>query len=165
MGKIVGWRIMEPPVNRHSYGMLWIITMFNRKSSVKWAISSYIKLQYRRLWIKRTVQMAFYTMPISKKTRGPESLLSRNTGEGRLHPVFVAAPSPSDRHDHTHVAHDARNAHDAHDINDPGMDHFSFVILDVPRKLCRFFNCFRAELFLGREQNPQRISATLSLRS
>ena len=56
-----------------------------------------------------------------EKTRGPGSLLSRNTGEGRLgrlHPVFVAAPS--DRHDHTHDAHVAHNAHDAHDINDPG---------------------------------------------
>ena len=63
--------------------------------------------------------------------------LPRDTVEGRWHPVFVAAPT------------------DRHDINDPGMDHFSFVILDVLRKLSCFFYRFRADLFLGGEEPPK----------
>ena len=89
-----------------------------------------------------------------EKPRGPESLLSRNTGEGRLHPVFVAAPS--DRHDHTHDAHVAHNAHDAHDINDPGR--YGSFQLDPwrPKKVMSFFLSFSGRALFGQGAEPPK---------
>lgn len=68
-------------------------------------------------------------------------LLSRDTGEGRWHPVFVAAPS-----DMTMLMMLMMLMISMTGV---GMDHFSFAILDIPRKSRRFLYRFRAELFLG----------------